>query len=360
MNSFNDTINALNGSGTVDITSGGASTLTLGNDASSGVFSGIIKNTSGTLGITKNGTNTQSLVSSNSYTGATTINAGTLKVTDRNALGAGASALTVSSVLDVATNIVIASIAGSGSIANNSTTTTNAVIVQSTSTFAGSIVDGSGGGGLSLLVNGGTLRLDTANSFSGGSIVASGAGLRIGNVGSMGSGGILASNNSVVGLANANNPAGFFANTITTVDNATLLFTGGGNQANNFGGQFVGSVTATNVLTNSFTISSTLPFGGFNGTVIVAPSASVRIGGGGAPTSGGENATFDCQGGNLFCRDGSTVFLGALQGGSPSSGLGRVSNAGFSTWIIGGKGLSTVFSVRSSQPITSSRRVGVS
>ncbi len=345
LNGFTDAINGLNGNGTVDVANGGSSTLTIGANNNGGSFSGKIQNTSGTIGIVKNGTGVQILGGSNSYSGTTVINVGTLRVTDRNALGGGNSAVTVSGgTLDLSTNVVAASIAGAAGIANNSTTTTNQLNVLGASTWAGTIADGSGGGGVSVLVSSGTLRLNAANSFSGGSIVANGAGLQIGNTGTAGAGGIIASNNSVVGMANNNNPSSGMGNTVTIVDNASLLFTGGGNQANNFFGQFIGSSTATNVLTNAFTIGSTMTFGGFNGRVIVAPSANVRIGAGSVITTGGNNAMFDFQGGNIFCRDGSTVYLGAVSGGSPNSGIGRPSVGGASTWIIGGTGQDMVFS----------------
>ena len=343
LNGFSDTINGLNGAGTVDVANGGSSTLTIGANNNGGSFSGQILNTSGTMSVVKNGTGVQTLSGSNSYSGTTTINTGSLKVSDRNALGSGASAVTVSSILDVATNANVASIAGSGTIANNSSTTTNQLNVLGASTWGGLIADGTGGGGISVLVSGGALRLNAANSYSGGSIVASGAGLQIGNTGSMGAGGIVASNNSVVGMANGNNPSSGMGNTVTTVDNATILFTGGGNQANNFGGQFVGSTTATNIYTNAFTAGGSWAWTNFLGTAIVGPTANIRIGLG-VITSGGDKTTFDFQGGGMFCRDGGSIlYLGALKGGSPTSGLGRPA-AGTCTYIIGSLGQDTVYS----------------
>lgn len=347
LNGMNNAINGLNGDGTVDNSSVGSSILTIGNNDSSGVFSGTIKNTSAALAVTKTGTGIQTLSGANTYTGNTTISLGTVKAAHPTALGSGAVA--VSALLDLATNLNVGSLSGSGSIANNSTTTTNQLIVSagSPSSFDGSIVNGSGGGAVSLLVKSGTLVFSgSGNTYSGGSIVAAGAGLQINNSGSVGSGNIIVSNNAVIGMRNANNPSSGFGNTVTTVDGATILFTGGGNQANSYYGQFYGGVTSTNVYTNSFTIGSSGTWDNFLGRAIIGPSASIRIGSGTVLTSGGNNTTFDFQGGNLFSRDASTVLLGTLTGGSADSGLTRPSFAGTATWIIGGSGQNSVFSGR--------------
>ncbi len=77
MGGFSETINGLSGSGTVDGVSG-TPTLTLGDNNATASFSGVIKNTLGTLGLIKIGTGTQTLSGANTYTGGTTVNAGTL------------------------------------------------------------------------------------------------------------------------------------------------------------------------------------------------------------------------------------------------------------------------------------------
>ena len=257
LNNNSISINGLNGSGTVDVVSGGgASTLSVGNQDHNGVFSGTLKNTTGTLALTKAGSGTETLSGNSTYSGATTINLGSLKVTSLNALGSGNSAVTMAGgILDLGSSVIAGSINGSlGTIANNSTSTTNMLTVQTGTAYGATIADGTGGGGVAVLVNGGTLSLNAANSYSGGTIVAAGAGLIIGNVGSAGSGGIVASNTARVGFNNANNPSAFAANNLTTADNATVLVTGGGNQANNIAFQFYGSATATNILTQSCSI----------------------------------------------------------------------------------------------------------
>ena len=85
LNTFSETINGLNGAGTVDSVAGGTPTLTCGGGGSNGVFSGVIQNTGGSLALTKSGSGVQTLAGVNTYTGNTTISTGTL------ALGGGGS-----------------------------------------------------------------------------------------------------------------------------------------------------------------------------------------------------------------------------------------------------------------------------
>ncbi len=343
LNNNSISINGLNGSGTVDVVSGGgASTLSVGNNNNSGAFSGVLRNTTGTLALTKAGSGTQTFSGNNTYSGATTINLGSLKVTSLNALGSGNSPVTMAGgILDLGSSVLANSIAGSlGTIQNNSTSTTNTLIVQNGTSYGATIADGSGGGGVAVQVNTGTLILTAANSYSGGSIVAAGAGLLCGNVGSAGAGGIIASNGATVGLNNANNPSSFIANNLTTVDGATITVIGGGNQANNLAYQFYGSVLATNYMTGNCSIGGAYSFSNFLGTVIFSNTSARWFN----ANCGGDGATFDFEGGGVFSRDANTIRFGAMMGGTPTTGIGAPSVSFPATYIIGAKNLSTIFS----------------
>jgi autotransporter-associated beta strand protein len=77
---FNQAIGSLAGAGTVTNSGDSAAVLTAGADNTSTTFSGVIQNGVGATSLTKTGTGTLTLSGINTYTGATTINGGTLEV----------------------------------------------------------------------------------------------------------------------------------------------------------------------------------------------------------------------------------------------------------------------------------------
>lgn len=342
LNNFNNTINGLNGNGTVDITGGSSSTLTVGFNGDSGTFSGTIQNTSGTMNITKVGNGTETLTHSNSYAGTTDIEAGTVRVTDPNALGAGASAFVINGgSLDLQTNLNVASLAGAGGVINNlNTTTTNTITVQGTATtsFGGSI----GGGKIALTVLGGSLRMTAANTYSNGTIIASGATLQIHNSPASVTGPVIASNNATMGLSGGSSSPGT-PTSITTVSGGTVTFTSGA-EGNIWTSQFIGDPTTTNLFTGPASAGGVDSFSNFLGLVrINLSSGNFRFFNGGG-VSGGDNTTFEFDAGNVHTRDAQLVSLGAVIGGSPSCGIGGNGTAGtVSTWIIGAKNMDCSF-----------------
>lgn len=82
VNGFSDTINGLSGAGTVDNTGATGATLTVGANDQTSSFSGTIKNTTGALAVTKTGTGTLTLSGVNTYSGNTTVSAGSLVLAD--------------------------------------------------------------------------------------------------------------------------------------------------------------------------------------------------------------------------------------------------------------------------------------
>ena len=89
LNGSSETINGLSGSGTVDNTAGGGTyTLTVGNLNDTTTFSGDIKQSSGTVTLTKVGTGTLTLSGSGStFSGTAALQGGKLIFTDSGALG---------------------------------------------------------------------------------------------------------------------------------------------------------------------------------------------------------------------------------------------------------------------------------
>jgi autotransporter-associated beta strand protein len=81
LNGVSQTIGSLAGAGTVTNAGAGAATLTTGADNTSTLFSGVIQDGASALALTKSGTGTLTLSNTSAYSGATTVNAGTLSVT---------------------------------------------------------------------------------------------------------------------------------------------------------------------------------------------------------------------------------------------------------------------------------------
>lgn len=140
----------ISGTGNISIGTGGGLTFNQADTtASSNIYSGII---SGDGSFTKEGAGTVALTGANTYTGTTTISAGTLQFGNG---GATATALM-----------------GTGTVVNNGTLSFNAATNQS---FAPNTISGSGALAISGTTAGsGTVTLRSDNTFSGGITVNSG------------------------------------------------------------------------------------------------------------------------------------------------------------------------------------------
>ena len=351
LNGFNNVVNALLGNGTVDNASGGTSTLTIGGADQSGTFSGLVKNTSGILGVTKLGTGSIILSGANTYVGPTVISAGTLEAQNANALGSGASAVAINGGgLRTTTSLNVNSLTGV-----NGTTIANAAGAGATTishTGTGdttSVISDGASGTIGLYLPSGTLRLNANNTYSGGTVVASGANLAIGVInpggsGTAGTGGITASNNAIVSMPPNVSTSVQVPNNVTNVDASGTVYFPSSGQANSHNGQFYGGANNTNIYSGPMSIGGTVSWASFPGTVVVSNGASVRFNTGGAALeSGGDNTVFIVEG-NLFNRDTKIARLGALTG-SGSLGNPSFANPGVSaTFMIGAKNLSTAFS----------------
>jgi autotransporter-associated beta strand protein len=81
LNGTNEAFDRLTGTGTVtNSIAATTSTLTIGNAGGTGLFDGVISDGAGTVVLTKIGTGTLALTGNNTYTGATSVNAGTLEL----------------------------------------------------------------------------------------------------------------------------------------------------------------------------------------------------------------------------------------------------------------------------------------
>ncbi|HSU53057.1 MAG TPA: autotransporter-associated beta strand repeat-containing protein [Candidatus Dormibacteraeota bacterium] len=90
-------ISSLSGSGIVDTVSGGAPTLSVGANDASSAFTGTIRNTVGSLALSKTGIGTFTLGGASTYGGGTTVGSGTLLITNATGSATGSGAVTVNS-----------------------------------------------------------------------------------------------------------------------------------------------------------------------------------------------------------------------------------------------------------------------
>ncbi len=90
-----ESVNGLNGNGTITSSTAGGITLTVGASGGGGSFNGLIQDGSGTMQLAKTGAGVQILASSNSYGGTTQVNGGVLNIQNGGALGSTSSGTTV-------------------------------------------------------------------------------------------------------------------------------------------------------------------------------------------------------------------------------------------------------------------------
>ncbi len=164
--------------GQVNSTTNNAKTLVLDGTIAGNSISGDISNGSNTLSLTKSGASTWTLSGTNNYTGATAVNAGTLKAGSTTGLSSSSAFTTAdvaTAILDLdGYNNTVGSLAGGGATGGNvalgiATLTTG---VNNTSTsYAGNI---SGGGNLIKTGTGVFTLSGTANGYTGATSVNAG------------------------------------------------------------------------------------------------------------------------------------------------------------------------------------------
>ena len=99
-------IDALDGSGTIENSSGVGNTLSIGNNDGSGTFSGNITQVDAdAFDLVKNGSGTQTLSGANAYTGTTTINAGTLSLASGSSHSGSGDYTVNGGILEIATGV---------------------------------------------------------------------------------------------------------------------------------------------------------------------------------------------------------------------------------------------------------------
>ena len=289
---FADTIGSLAGGGTVTNSSGGAnSTLTAGGDNTSTTFSGVMQDGQNAVAFTKAGTGTMTLSGTNSYSGATTINGGTLKISADNNLGAVPGGATAGQLtfgggtLATTTSFALSSNRG---IAFNSTGTID--VASGTTLTYGGIAAGAGG---LTKTSAGTLTISGANTYGGATTISLGT-LKLGANNSVPSGSALTATGTF-DLAGFADTIGSLAGGGTVTNSsatASTLTAGGDNTSTTFSGVIQngsGTVAITKSGTGTMTLSGTNTYSGV--TTINAGTLQIANGGNlgavpGSPTPG--------------------------------------------------------------------------
>ncbi|MBV8101755.1 MAG: autotransporter domain-containing protein [Verrucomicrobia bacterium] len=217
LNGFNSTIASLSGSGTVLNSGAGAATLTVGNNNTDTIFSGVLENgtqssTDGKVALTKVGTGALTLTGTNTYIGSTTVDNGSLVV---NGSIASPQTLVESTGLLAGTGLIGGNLVNNGMVNPGDAPGTLTVRGNYTQSPSGTLsvqIAGLAPGQYSLLlVDGhaslaGTLRLTALNGFK----------LQVGNQLTF-----LIANGGVSGaFTTIENP--FVSNTIVKADVVTL------------------------------------------------------------------------------------------------------------------------------------------
>src|SRR5579883_1549841 len=158
LNGFAQQVASVTGSGIV--TDSGAAAVFTVNNSGSDTFAGTM---TGSLALTKSAAGTLTLNSANTYSGATTISAGTIADGIANALPTG-TALSDSGTLDLnGFAQQVASVTGSGVVTDSGTSAVFTVNNSGSDTFAGTLT-----GSLALTKTAaGTLTLANGNTYSG-------------------------------------------------------------------------------------------------------------------------------------------------------------------------------------------------
>jgi autotransporter-associated beta strand protein len=307
LNSFNQTIPTLSGGGTSGgFVSLGSATLTTGNATNTTFFGSI----SGSGGLTIQGTGTFTLGGTNNiYSGATTINNGTLQAGAPNAFSQF-SAVTMANLATAYLNLnnfnqVIPSLSGGGVLGGNvnlgsgTLTTGN----NTNSTYSGVIT---GSGGLTLQGTG-TFTLTNSNTYQGLTTISSGVLTFTGSTSGL-SGNIIDNSTLIFNQSGSSSVNGQISGTGTVIQNgsATLMLNNNnsyqGNTTINSGVLLAGTTGAFSpysAVSLANVAGATLDLGGLNQSVLSLSGGGALGGnvslGAGTLTLSNANGTFSGQ-----------------------------------------------------------------
>ena len=291
------------------------STLTLSATGGASTFSGVIAGggTLGTLNLVMSGSGTQVLAGSNTYTGSTTINGGTLQI------GAGGT---------------------TGSINSTDAVTDNAVLAFSCSGTLTFSVPISGSGTVTML-GPGTLALGGSNTYTGGTTLSAGQ-LNINNAAALGTGALTISGGTI---GNTSGAAITLSNNNAENWNGNFAFAGTNDLNLGTGAVAMSSSRTVTVTSNNLTVGGAISGSGYSltkagaGTLTLAGSNTYT---GGTTLSAGQlninnaaalgTGTFTISGGTIGNTSGAAI---TLSNNNAESWSGNFTFAGTSDLNLG-------------------------
>ena len=309
----NQTINAASGNITLGAVSNTAA-LTMQESSGKAITAG--GQISGNGSLIQSGSGTLNLMTSNNYSGGTTLNAGTVVAGNNAAFGSGG--------ISVASNATIA--AGASITLTNTLGVSNGATATLNNAGYGLMENGAiGGNGALNLIGAGTTTLNSANSYSGGTTLNGGS-VVAGNNASFGTGNIAVSSSATISAGVPNlaitNTMSIAAGQMAFLDTAGNAWTQSGSVSGNGGVSKVGNGTLSFSGANTYS-GTTLVSGGtlqVTGSLLGAGAVTVASGG----TLSGTGYV-----GKTTIQSGGTISAGAN---------GNIGNLSLSSLILNGGG----------------------
>ena len=279
----------------------------------SGIISGV------DFGLTKTGTGTLALSGINTYTGATTISAGTLTLNSTGTIAAS-SGVANAGTLTIAADKTIDSLTGAGATTLSTFTLTIGDASNTSGSYSGVA---SGAGGLTTAGTG-TLTLGGVNLYTGATTIGSGGGLTLNSSGTIAaSSGVANAGTLTIGAAKTiDSMTGAGATTLSTF---TLTIGDASNTSGTYSGVASGAGGITKAGTGTWTLAGANTY---TGTTTVS-AGTLQVGNGGTTGTLGTGAVIDNA--SLIFNRSDTVSLSAL-----ASNAAGITGTGNVTALIGG------------------------
>ena len=298
----------------IDTSNAAGGNFTYGN---TGNFIANTRGGANVIGLTKLGANTLTLISANTYTGATTITGGTLQIGNGGATGAlsassaitnnGALVVNLSNAVAQGTDFSSAAISGSGSLTqagsglltlNAANTYTGATTVSSGTLSFSTLASGASAQNLG---GGNAVNLGVASTSSGVLKYTGAAGTLDKNVNALGNG-----TNTI-----QNGGTGLLTLSGTLTKNGTILALNGGGSGINVTGAIVGSNSNSDLHVSGglVTLSAT---NSYNGPTLVYGSGTLALGISNAIPSNSSLTLGDGTSAGVFNMAGYTNAIGSL------------------------------------------------